>query len=96
MEGTQNYIQCPVINHNRKKCEEEYNWVTMLYSRLNTTLSINYTSMKFKKKEKRNGKEMPVHTPGVSSCPCSRRVSSITRDVLLGSWRSPLTKRLAV
>ena len=37
MYNTGNYIQYPVINHNRKEYEKEciyvYNWVTSLYSR---------------------------------------------------------------
>lgn len=36
------------------------------------------------------------NSPVVSSCPCSSEVSSITREVLLASCNTPLTKRLAV
>ena len=50
--STENYIQCPVINHNGKEYEKEYIryiCITELLCctvEINTTLEINYTSIK--------------------------------------------------
>ena len=53
LRSTGNYIQYPVINHNRKEYEKEYTCITESFlhtAEINTTLHINDTSIKRKEK----------------------------------------------